>query len=283
MSVYGMIWSLQHPDEFDGALAASDGRVIVVRAEETASEERALGSPWVYRGSHVIPEAGDERRGGVDLGAIPAVVEDARRGVPEEDHREGDLPWLRLSVRTGTLRGEGDEATVVLDKAQAAELRDAINGWLGGGGGGMSAREAAGVDLSERVADLVEPRPPKPEGERWAELQEKFFAATFGVGKIPLSEGGAWSAICVYDEGDEPEWQARNFSGDFDLAMFAFRLLAPAGALALHYEPGSGWQARLDGADSGEEEGTGGSAAEAVCRLLLSRHRRGPIPQGAKA
>lgn len=139
MSVYRTIWSLQHPDEFNEALADAGGRVVVVQAEEGASEERVLGSPWVYEGSHVIPDAGDERRGSVELGAVPAFVEDARRGVPEEDHREGDLPWLRLSVRTHPRAGEGDEATVVLDEAQAAALRDAIDGWLSrveGGSGG---------------------------------------------------------------------------------------------------------------------------------------------------
>ena len=129
MGVYATILFLQHPDEFDRSMERAGVRLTGTR-EALDPEGKDLGSPWVYRGSHVIPDADDERRGLVELGEIPAFVEDARRGVAEEDHREGDLPWLRLSVQTGTLRGEGDEATVVLDRVQVAELRDAINGWL---------------------------------------------------------------------------------------------------------------------------------------------------------
>lgn len=140
----------------------------------------------------------------------------------------------------------------------------------------MNERGATDGDLNERMANLVEPRPPKPEGEHAAELG-RLYLGWPGAVEVPLSEGGAWTAVCVYDEGDEPRWAARDFSGDFDLAMMAFRRLAPSGALALRYEPVTGWSARLadiDADDDEEEEGIGRSAAEAVCRLLWSRHRR---------
>ena len=129
MGVYATILYLQHPDELVRSLGGAGAGLTGTR-EALDPEGKDLGSPWAYRGSHVIPDAGDERRGLVELGAIPAFVEDARRGAPEEDHREGDLPWLRLSVQTHALAGQGDEATVVLDRAQAAELRDALDEWL---------------------------------------------------------------------------------------------------------------------------------------------------------
>lgn len=47
-----------------------------------------------------------------------------------EQGREDDLPWLRLSVQTHPLHDQGDEATVVLDRTQAAELRDVLTEWL---------------------------------------------------------------------------------------------------------------------------------------------------------
>lgn len=129
MSVYATIFDLRRPGEEDEALAGLPIRVL--RGEEARSQAEELGSPWVFRHSGVIPEAGHPRGARVELGAIPASVLDARRGVPEGEWREDAwLPWLRLAVGTGARLGEGDGAIVVLDAPQALAPRDSIDRWL---------------------------------------------------------------------------------------------------------------------------------------------------------
>jgi hypothetical protein len=128
VSVWATILELQHPDERDAALAGFP--VVFVETDEGRAEEERLGSPWAFEHSGVIPERDGLRRGSVSLSSLPAFVEDARRAVPEEQFRDGDLPWLRLIVRIHPLPDEGDQAIVVLDREQDEAMRDALDGWI---------------------------------------------------------------------------------------------------------------------------------------------------------
>ncbi len=129
MSVYATIFNLHNPDEKDEVLFGLP--IQVLRDEEARAKAAELGSPWVFQHSGVIPKRYHPRGGSVDLGAISSFVQDARRGVPEEEWREDTwLPWLRLAVRTDARPGEGDEAIVVLDASQARALKDSLGRWL---------------------------------------------------------------------------------------------------------------------------------------------------------
>ena len=79
-------------------------------------------APVAYRGSHILPTEKSERGGSIDLAAIPGYI---RR--PKNDNRPMHpyRPWLRVSVA-----GVTPDATVLLDRRQAARLRDELTIWL---------------------------------------------------------------------------------------------------------------------------------------------------------
>lgn len=71
-----------------------------------------VGAPYIYRGSHVLPTAGDDRDGWVEVAGIPAFCgEDPTRLVD----------FLRLDVM---------RRTQVLDRVQVTALRDTFTIWL---------------------------------------------------------------------------------------------------------------------------------------------------------
>jgi hypothetical protein len=105
VSVYATLLWLQHPDEWASDLA-EDGIAAGTIGDD--SEDRALGSPWVYQGSGRVPRRDDERRGVVEFSVIPEGIS------PEHG-------WARLAV---------NDATVVLDVAQVAALHAVLDGWL---------------------------------------------------------------------------------------------------------------------------------------------------------
>lgn len=76
-------------------------------------------APIIYRGSHVLPSAADERGGAVDLALIPGYI--------GEGNQEADThpahPFLRLGVN-----GEA----VVLDRRGVELVHRTLGEWLGG-------------------------------------------------------------------------------------------------------------------------------------------------------
>jgi hypothetical protein len=137
VSVWATILELQHPDERDVALAGFP--VVFVETDEGRAEEERLGSPWAFEHSGVIPERDGLRRGSGSLSSLPAFVEGARRAVPEEQFRDGDLPWLRIIVRTHPLPDEGDHYIVRTCKDALGGIRAIASGYRLYGGRGSQA------------------------------------------------------------------------------------------------------------------------------------------------
>lgn len=131
--MYATWLELCHPDQIAADLAA-DGYGYVVIGDDT--EERELGSPYVYRGSHVVPADGDPRGGSLGVAAIPNHCHpDADRSPDrDEDDVSHRVDFLRLDLTEDptTYRYEwhNGDATVVLDRRQVTVLRDTLNRWL---------------------------------------------------------------------------------------------------------------------------------------------------------
>lgn len=85
--------------------------------------------PLVYGHSGILPGPETERRGSVEIGAIPAHVRWNRENPKGdvEDEPDGFEPYVRLGVQEDR---RADGQTVVLDEEQARGLRDAITEWL---------------------------------------------------------------------------------------------------------------------------------------------------------
>ena len=78
----------------------------------------ALGRPYRYQGSHILPTDDDLRDGDVQLAEVPShITRDGRNDQPEDDN---PWPWLRLSV---------NDADVILDPAQARYLAEQLADW----------------------------------------------------------------------------------------------------------------------------------------------------------
>lgn len=80
-----------------------------------------LGAPFIYHGSHVMPEANGARSGQVDCGWLSKFVRHHRDNPTATDDPDGVDPWMRFSV---------NEADVILDRAQVTALRDGLDEWL---------------------------------------------------------------------------------------------------------------------------------------------------------
>ncbi|MCT9092894.1 hypothetical protein N4G70_29075 [Streptomyces sp. ASQP_92] len=80
-----------------------------------------LGMPWIYQGSHILPDEDDPRGGDVGLALIPShITRDGRDDQPEDGI---PWPWLRLSIDA-----ESDRA-VLLSPAQARRLGQQLANW----------------------------------------------------------------------------------------------------------------------------------------------------------
>jgi hypothetical protein len=132
MSIYGTWLSIEHPDQWISDMEAHGIQAGVIGDD---SDQRELGSPWVYQGSHVLPAVSDPRGGSVDVAAIPAFI--SRDG--RDDGHEGTLKdWLRLSVDSlgsyteyeGKPYVPAGRSVVVLDRMQVRVLRDTLTMWL---------------------------------------------------------------------------------------------------------------------------------------------------------
>jgi hypothetical protein len=120
MSIYCSIFDI------GGEHKLSCARIRKIRHkeyQEDASKPCTCGvSPIRYKGSHVLPAATDERGGVLSLAAIPNhITRDGRDDRPENGKC---YPWLRVSMY------ETETDSVVLTRAQAKRLRDALSEWL---------------------------------------------------------------------------------------------------------------------------------------------------------
>jgi len=89
------------------------------------------GEPWVYEGSHILPQETDLRGGWLEFGAIPDHIE--REGVP--GGKEGERKdWCRIGIGEYVTMQQRQavpgEATVILHREQVRELRDTLSQWL---------------------------------------------------------------------------------------------------------------------------------------------------------
>jgi hypothetical protein len=85
-------------------------------------DEEPCGPPWVYQGSHFLPDEEDCRGGSVGLALIPGhITRDGRDDKPED---EQPWPWLRLSVDA-----DAEGAAVLITPAQARHLAGQLTDW----------------------------------------------------------------------------------------------------------------------------------------------------------
>lgn len=81
-----------------------------------------LGAPWLYQGSHILPNEDDTRAGSIGLALIPGhITRDGRDDQPDDRQ---PWPWLRLSVDT-----QPDDPAVILNPAQARHLAEQLSTW----------------------------------------------------------------------------------------------------------------------------------------------------------
>lgn len=81
--------------------------------------------PITYQGSHVLPADEDSRSGLVDIATIAGFIAHIPDRPALSDDTHPYHPWVRLMV------GDDDsDATVVLDRAQVTQMRDALTWWL---------------------------------------------------------------------------------------------------------------------------------------------------------
>lgn len=87
-----------------------------------ADDDESLGAPWVYQGSHILPDEDDPRGGAIHLADIPShITRDGRDDQPEDGR---PWPWLRLSLDTVTA-----DPTVLLNPAQARHHAAQLTAW----------------------------------------------------------------------------------------------------------------------------------------------------------
>lgn len=81
-----------------------------------------LGQPWIYLGSHILPNEDDPRDGVIGLAEIPShITRDGRDDQPEDG---APWPWLRLHLDV-----PGDDPCTLLDPAQARFLAARLVTW----------------------------------------------------------------------------------------------------------------------------------------------------------
>lgn len=85
-------------------------------------DDPAVGPPWQYLGSHILPTEEDSRRGAISLALIPShITRDGRDDQPEDGT---PWPWIRLH-----LADVGDDPAVILNPAQARHLAQQLTDW----------------------------------------------------------------------------------------------------------------------------------------------------------
>jgi len=133
MSVYCTWLLFEHPDQTAAELAEA-GIAYHVLGDD--SEAREIGSPYVYLGSHVRPTADLPRGGSLEVGSVPNHCHpDAESDAdPDIDDVRWRVEFLRIGIHEDAATYHHEEhhgdATVVLDRRQAQELRDCLTRWL---------------------------------------------------------------------------------------------------------------------------------------------------------
>lgn len=133
MSIYGSFFGIEDEREWIADLEADGIKAGVIRDGDPAPDD--LDAPFIYQGSHVLPEPGDPRGGSVGLASIQAFVRHYRENPDSREEPYLPLePYLRLDVKQhkDTYGHEDDlgYATVLLTPEQAARLRDALSEWI---------------------------------------------------------------------------------------------------------------------------------------------------------
>lgn len=83
-----------------------------------------LGQPWIYQGSHVLPDEDDPRGGSIGLALIPShITRDGRDDAPEAGQ---PWPWLRLSL---DMLPDPSDPTVLISPAQARHIGATLTAW----------------------------------------------------------------------------------------------------------------------------------------------------------
>ncbi|MFD9564395.1 hypothetical protein [Streptomyces sp. NPDC059994] len=81
-----------------------------------------LGAPWIYQGSHILPDEDDRRGGVIGLALIPShITRDGRDDQPNDDT---PWPWLRLHIDS-----RSDDPAVVINPAQARRIGQQLVAW----------------------------------------------------------------------------------------------------------------------------------------------------------
>lgn len=85
-------------------------------------DDAPCGPPWIYIGSHILPDDGDPRGGEISLAHIPShITRNGRDDAPEDGK---PWPWLRVCVDVPT----GSRA-LILNPTQARHLARLLTDW----------------------------------------------------------------------------------------------------------------------------------------------------------
>ena len=88
----------------------------------SVDDEAPCGPPWVYQGSHILPDEDDPRGGSIGLALIPGhITRDGRDDQPDD---AVPWPWLRVSIDT-----PGNEPVGLVNPAQARYLAGCLIDW----------------------------------------------------------------------------------------------------------------------------------------------------------
>ncbi|GGS41361.1 hypothetical protein F2B00_22200 [Streptomyces parvus] len=83
--------------------------------------EAPCGPPWIYQGSHILPDEEDPRGGEIGLALIPShITRDGRDDQPDDMK---PWPWLRIHI---TMTGD---PTAIINPAQARRLAAQLIDW----------------------------------------------------------------------------------------------------------------------------------------------------------
>lgn len=127
MSIYASLLTIEDEREWISKLQSEGIDAGVIRDGDPRPED--LDAPFVYQGSHVLPQPNHPRGGSVSTAGIPAHVRFWRENPEADTEEEPELPWepyMRLSVGEG---GTGEDATVILNLDQVRRLIEGLIDW----------------------------------------------------------------------------------------------------------------------------------------------------------
>jgi hypothetical protein len=86
-------------------------------------QECKTGAPFIYQGSHVLPQPDHPRGGSLGFASIHGDINNPDPGAEQE---ETVHPWLRFGLQ----QQDGDGGELVLSEAQVADLVEQLQEWL---------------------------------------------------------------------------------------------------------------------------------------------------------